>query len=163
MPRRDGAKSGEAGDAMTRRRDRYESAFDAGKPGVTAASYDLMLALYLLEKYVRNHELQRERVDIGTRGSYSLAQLLEIATDAQKNSIDPALRIYKRLQENEEAASTVKDAGMAASEGSGVLLDATWALWLTLNDKAILRRGMVSEARRILAERANEKTGGGAA
>lgn len=149
---------------MTRKRDAYQSAFDAGKPGVTAASYDLMLALYLLEKYIRDHELLRERVTLHLQeGSWSLAQLLEIAKDAQKLSIDPALRIYERLQENEEAASTVTDAGLAASEGSGVLLDATWALWLTLNDKAILRRGMVSRARRILAARTNDETGGDAA
>lgn len=149
---------------MTKKRDRYQSAFDAGKPGVTAASYDLMLALALIERYIRDHELLRERVTLHLQeGSWSLAQLLEIAKDAQKNSIDPALRIYERLQENEEAASTVTDAEMTASDGAAVLLDANWALWLTLNDKAILRRGMVSEARRILAERANGKTGGGAA
>lgn len=149
---------------MTRKRDRYQSAFDAGVPGVKAASYDLMLALYLLEKYIRDHELLRERVTAGIHNeSWSLAQLLEIAKDAQKNSIDPALRIYERLQENEEAASTVTDAEMAASDGAAVLLDANWALWLTLNDKAILRRGMVSEARRILAERTEGKRGGGAA
>lgn len=137
---------------MTKKRDRYLSGFDNNQPGVSAASYDLMLALWMIEKYLKDQELLRERVSMGNRGNWTLAQLLEVANDARRSSIEPALSIYQRLQQNAEAAQVISE----AYPERGWASDMAYALAQTLNNKQIVKRSSVSEARRENARRARE-------
>lgn len=147
---------------MTRKRDRYQSAFDGGIPGTRSSVYDISIALYLLERFVRERRLLQERVTLtAQRGeSWSVLYLLEVGRQALNTSVGPAVQIYRRLQENAEAARTMAKA---------FPLDGEWhemagALERTLNDQAIVSRSEVTRARRIIARRAKTKeTSGDAA
>src|SRR5690348_12560132 len=145
----------------SKKRDRYQSAFDWGnQPGVSAASYDLMLALMLLDRYVSEHGLQAQTVTIGIRDkhTYTLGKLLDIAEAARRQSIDPALNVYQRLQQNEEAARLLAETMADDPRWTPM----SFALSSTLDDKAIMSRGWVSAARRELARREKQQNGGDA-
>lgn len=144
---------------MTRRRDRYQSAFDWGnQPGVSAASYDLMLALMLLDRYAKEHRLYAETVSIGVKDkhTYTLGKLLDIAEAARRQSIGPALNVYQRLQQNEEAARLLAETMADDPRWTPM----SFALSSTLDDKAIMSRGWISAARRELACREKQNGGG---
>lgn len=146
---------------MTKKRDRYLSGFDAGMPGIRAAVYDIGVALYILEEIAKEHELLRERKSFHNGQGWTFAQALEIAREALNQSVSPVAGIYQRLQQNAEAAEQVTDAELTEADTEGVLLDSRWALARTLSNKAILPRGVVSQARRKLDRRAQETGGDG--
>ena len=152
---------------MTKVRDRYLSRFDGSLSGVRSAVYDVGVALWLLEKMGKDNGLLDQIVTVRSgrveQQSWYMWELLEIAKVALDTSISPALSVYERLQQNEEAADVVTLADENAPDW--ILKDASWALSLTLQNKAILPRGRLSEARRILARRENEhrENGGDAA
>lgn len=138
---------------MTKRRDRYQSAFGAGVRGIRSATYDIDLVLYMLESLAERHELLRERTQPMLDGqSWTMAQLLEIAHDALNTSVTPVSWIYERLQQNEEAAQLMAqtmDIGSCWPPMAGALTN-------TLNNRAIVSRGFVSSARRMIAKREAE-------
>lgn len=143
---------------MTKKRDRYLSGFDAGVPGIRAAVYDIGLALYILEEIAKKHELLRERMTFHNGQGWTFAQALEIAREALNQSVSPVSWIYERLQQNEEAARVMAEAHRPLHS----LALAKWepvseALTDTLNNKAVVSRGFVSEARRTIARREAQK------
>ena len=142
-----------------KKRDRYLSGFDAGVPGIRAAVYDIGLALSILEEIAKEHELLRERKTFHDGQSWTFAQALEIAREALNQSVSPVSWIYQRLQQNAEAAELVTEADLADTDTDGILLDSRWALALTLSNKAILPRRLISQAQRALARRAQEAGG----
>lgn len=134
---------------MTKKRDRYQSAFGAGVQGTRSALYDMGMALYLLERLAKEAGLLKHSVRLPSSMVYSFAELLGIAKDALNSSISPAMWIYQRLQQNEEAAWLMAD----ATDEDG-WHNQNIALSKTLNNKAIVSRGFVTAARRIIAKRA---------
>lgn len=148
--------------AQRRKRDRYQSGFDAAVPGVRSATYDIGLALYILEEIAKKHGLLGGRHTFYNGQSWTAAEALEIARRALNLSISPAIGAYQRLQQNEEAARLIVDADMLGDSWrhvSGALTD-------TLNNHAIVSRGFVSGSRRIIERRAKEadkENGGDAA
>ena len=137
---------------MTKARDRYQSQFGAGVPGVRSAIYDVGMALYLLERLAREHNLLDALVPFSPdEQGWPVKRLLVLAHDALNTSIGRALWIYERLQQNEEAAFL-----MSETLDDTVWLDKSEALTQTLNNKAVVSRGFVSEARRVLARRDKE-------
>lgn len=139
---------------MTKKRDRYQSGFDGDMRGVRSAVYDLGLALMILEEIAKEFELLRERKTFHGGQSWTVAQVLEIAKDALDSSVSPVVEVYERLRQNAHAAEVVSQAGLDPSEP--ILSDTDFALWMTLKNSAILPRGKVSKAERILAQRAKE-------
>jgi hypothetical protein len=144
-----------------KKRDRYTGKIDAGRvTGPRAAVYDVHAVLWLLRVFAKERGLLEERVTVPTGhaegSSYSVVELLEMANIALNTSVDEALWVYERLRQNEEAARLL------------VASDAYWepsykgvaeALTDTLNNRAIISRGFVNGARRMLARR--EKQNGG--
>lgn len=151
---------------MTKARDRYQSQFGAGVPGVRSAIYDVGMALYLLESLAREHNLLDASVSFSPdEQGWPVKRLLVLAHDALNTSIGRVLWIYERLQQNEEAAFL-----MSETLDDPAWLDKSEALTQTLNNKQVISRGFVSEARRVLARRdkgitkeaASKKRGGDA-
>lgn len=142
---------------MTKRRDRYLSGFDAGVPGIRAAVYDISLALSILEEIAKEHELLRERKTFSNGQSWTCAQALEIARDALNQSVSPVPWIYQRLQQNEEAARLVVEADIFVGTRWETISE---ALTDTLNNHAIISRGLVSGARRAIEKRARQESEG---
>lgn len=145
---------------MTKQRDRYQSGFDEAAPGIRSAVYDIGLALYCLKRVAEQQELLRERFTFNDGESWTVAQILEIASDALNQSVEPVARVYERLRQNEEAAQVMAD---------GFPSDADWhemafALQRTLSNKAIVSRGEVTRARKQIERCAREskETGGDA-
>lgn len=136
---------------MTKRRDRYVSGFDINATGVAAASYDLKLALMLLERYLEKQGLLQERVEVRGHSNKSLSQVLEIANGARRISIDSALDVYALLRRNAAAADVLRQK----------LPGDNWreiyeALAVTLDKKAIFSHGYQSKVRLELARLAKE-------
>ena len=150
---------------MTKRRDRYESHVDdLPVRGVQAACHDLSSVLVDLGEFAKQRDLLDADVAVGYRGEtlyIHFGDLLAIALEAFETSISEACWVYQRLQENEEAAFL-----MAETMDDPAWLEKSEALTQTLNNKAVVSRGFVSEARRVLARRDKEaakKRGGDAA
>lgn len=151
---------------MTKRRDRYVSGFDDGEDGsvrgIRSATYDVEMVLYLVERFAKERGLLHERVTLSARRgeqgeSWTLAELLDIGHEALNASIKPVSWIYKRLQQNEEAARLVVEAGIFDNERNQAISE---ALTDTLNNHAIIARGFVSGARRVLEHREKEQQDG---
>lgn len=149
---------------MTKVRDRYLSRFDGSLPGTRSAIYDVGVALWLLEKMGKDNGLLDQIVTVQSgrteQRSWSMRELLEIAKEALGTSISPALWVYERLQQNEEAARL-----MAQATDEPRWHQKSEALGWTLSNRAVISRGFVSEARRVLARREREQreNGGDAA
>lgn len=150
-------------------RDRYKSRFDEGIPGVRSARYDVGVALWLLEKLAKEHRLLDQTVTVQSgrseQQSWAMWELLEIASAALDTSINPALWVYERLQQNQEAARLMADAldtgeemGVDQRRSAAAWDRAALALELSLDNKAVVSRGWVSQCRRTLAVRARHAT-----
>ena len=144
---------------MTKVRDRYQSALeDFPTRGVNVASTDISNALYLLFEWAEKNRLLGELVHYGFHDQEcrTVHELLNIAKHALEDSIDPALHVYQRLQQNEEAAWL-----LAEATGEIGWFNQRDALTRTLNNHAVISRGWVSAARRQLARRAKAQLTGG--
>ncbi len=142
---------------MTRRRDAYKGKIDDfGNRGIMPACHDLYTVLHFIERFARERGLLHETVRMGrtSRDVKTLGELLTIAMDAYKSSIWDAALVYRKLQENSEAAWLLIQADLVGTEE--LLLDSCAALQRTLDDKAIVSRPSVNRARRILAARERE-------
>jgi len=148
----------------TKARDRYKSRFDEGIPGIRSARYDVGVALWLLEKMGKDNSLLDQIVTVKTgrieQQSWYMWELLEIAKVALDTSINPALWVYERLQQNQEAARLMADAldtgesmGGDQRRSAAAWDRAAFALELSLDNKAVVSRGWVSQCRRTLAVR----------
>jgi hypothetical protein len=143
---------------MRKKRDRYQSPLENFPTrGVTVASSDLSGILYLLFSWAEKQRMLDQQIQISIRHeeSRTVHELLNIARHALEDSIDPALGVYRRLQQNEEAARLIVEADVLGNSWRHV----SGALTNTLNNKAIVSRGFVSGARREIARR--EKQNGG--
>jgi hypothetical protein len=151
----------------TKVRDRYLSRFDGSLPGVRSAVYDVSVALWLLEKMGKENGLLDQIVTVRSgrieQRSWYMWELLEIAKVALNSSIGPALWVYERLQQNEEAARLAVEADIFVNVDEWNCVSE--ALTDMLNNKAVMSRGFVSGARRVLARREKEQreNGGDAA
>lgn len=138
-----------------KRRDRYQSRFydDLPQRGVQPAAYDLSAALVFIGDFVKEHGLSDEQVQVGWKPeeTMTISAIVEIALDAYKSSVNDACWIYQRLQQNEEAARLMAE--VSIFDKYEPIRD---ALTDTLNNRAIVSRGFVSGAKRIIAKREAE-------
>lgn len=134
------------GRRSTRKRDRYQSGFDGDIPGIRSATYDISLALYILEEIATAYGLLDERKTFAGGQSWTVAETLEIARAALSQSVSPVAWVYERLRQNEEAAHL-----LCSATSDSLWRDRWMALAETLSNRAIVSRGFISAARRELA------------
>lgn len=143
-----------------KKRDSYRSQLypDTAVPqGVGAASMDLGNALSLIEDWIEREEWQSQEVQITPwpqERTLLLIEVIEIAIQAWKQSVNPALLVYDRLQQNAEQAQIMFQAAALAEQPGeaerwgivgGVLVN-------TLRDKAMVPRSVMSMAQRLIRE-----------
>jgi hypothetical protein len=143
---------------MTRRRDRYVGRFDdIPERGVMTASYDLNIALSLLERLAHENGLLDMTYETRRGEVYLLRDLLTTANNALHESIDPALWVYWQLRRNladaelvEEVSANTQsmDVSMDVSEAAESVAD---VLRMTLARRSLLSRSERARARRDVA------------